>query len=182
MTVFGFSMEALLATGYAAFLAMVAFVLEVMARHMHRRSLRISHVGFTYHADRDIWICPRDQHLFPIFSDATRGKVIYQAPASACNSCPSKLACTDSSTGREIVKVANESIESGMLRFHRWFSLTLLLLASVIMIIELFRASGSTQRLFLAGILLILFVAGRQVFSTVGVGLVNAPPNAREPG
>ena len=166
----GFSMESMLAAGYAAFLAIVALALEVMARHTHRRSLRISTRGFTYDAGRDTWSCPRDQHLFPIFSDSTAGKVVYRAPASACNSCRSKAACTDSSTGREIVRMANESIESGMLRFHRCFSLTLLSLASVIIIIELFRTQGSTLRLLLGSILLILSVAGRQVFSTVRVG------------
>ena len=164
-----FSMELILAMGYAAFLAMVAFALEVMARHTHQRSLRISTIGFTYHADRDIWSCPQDQHLFPIFSDSIRGKVIYRAPASACNSCRSKAACTDSRTGREIIRMANESIESGMLRFHRCFSLTLLSLASFIVIIELFRTHGSTPRLLLAGILLLLSVVGRQVFRSVRV-------------
>ncbi len=170
----GFSIELILATGYAAFLAVAAFALEVMARHTHRRSLRISTIGFTYHADRDIWSCPQDQHLFPIFSDPVRGKVIYRAPPSACNSCRSKAACTDSSTGREVIRMPNESIESGMLRFHRYFSLTLLSLAGFIVIVELYRAHGSTARLLLAGILLLLFVAGRQVFSTVRVGTSEA--------
>ena len=91
----GFSTELVLAIGYAAFLAMAAFILETMARHVHRRCLRLSTVGFTYHPDGDIWRFPREQHLIPISSDSHRGKVIYRAPASACNSCCSKHACTD---------------------------------------------------------------------------------------
>ncbi len=169
----GFSMELVLAIGYAVFLAIVAFVLEMIARHMHQRSLQISTVGFTYHADRDIWSCPRDQHLFPIFSDVNHGKVIYRAPASACNSCRSKAACTDSTTGREITRMSNESIDSGILRFHRCFSLTLLALAGLIVIVELLRTQAPHPRLLLAGMLLLLFVAGRRLSATIRV---STPP------
>lgn len=171
----GFSMELVLAAGYAVFLAGAALVLEIMARHMHQKSLQISTVGFTYHADRDIWSCPRDQHLFPIFSDLNHGKVIYRAPASACNSCRSKAACTDSTTGREITRMTNESIESGMLRFHRCFSLMLLALAGLIVIVELFRSHALHPRVLLAGMLLLLFVVGFRL-STVIRG---SSPSAR---
>jgi hypothetical protein len=46
--------------GYAVFLALIALLLELAARHAHRRSLSISTVGFTYHPDRDIWRCPEE--------------------------------------------------------------------------------------------------------------------------
>ncbi len=178
----GFSMELVLAMGYAVFLAVAAFVLEIMARHMHQRSLRISTVGFTYHADRDIWSCPRDQHLFPIFSDANHGKVIYRAPASACNSCRSKAACTDSTTGREITRMTNESVESGMLRFHRCFSLMLLALAGLIVIVELFRSHASHPRVVLAGMLLLLFVVGLRLSTVIRVSSPSARASAASRG
>src|SRR5271155_4679829 len=98
----GVSLEFVLMLGYAVSLAFIALLLESAARHAHRRSLGASTAGFTYHPDRDIWRCPQDQHLFPIFSDTARGAVIYRAPAAVCNSCRSKAACTDSDHGREI--------------------------------------------------------------------------------
>lgn len=166
----GFSTELVLAVGYAAFLATTAFALEMMARHMHQRSLRISTIGFTYHPDGDIWSCPRDQHLVPISSDPQRGKIIYRAPASVCNSCHSKAACTDSLTGREIERTEDESIESGMLRFHRGLSLMLLSLASFIVIVELFRTHASHPRILLSAMLLLLSSVGLRLFNTVRVG------------
>ena len=160
-----FSLEVELAVGYAVFLTIVAFALEWMARHMHRRTVGISTVGFTYHPDRDLWSCPRDQHLFPVFSGPIRGKVIYRAPASACNACHSKAGCTDSTTGREIERIENESIESGMMRFHRGFSLMLLSLAALIVIVELLRTHASHPRLLLVAVLMILCVIGLRLSS-----------------
>lgn len=68
----------------------------------HRRSLSTSTIGFTYPPERDIWRCPQDQHLFPVFSDHVKGVIVYRAPAAACNTCKSKAACTTSDRGREI--------------------------------------------------------------------------------
>ena len=149
----GASLECILMLAYALSLGLIALLLEWVAGHAHRRSLRASTGGFTYHPDRDIWSCPRDQHLFPVFSDSVRGKVIYRASASACNTCPSKAACTDSSNGREIERNLSD-VEYGMKRFHRGISLTLLVLASLILIVELFRAGGVYPRLVLAMALL----------------------------
>lgn len=137
--------ECILMLAYALALALIAFVLEWIAGHAHRRTLRVSTAGFTYHADRDVWSCPRDQHLFPVFSDSVKGAVIYRAPASACNTCPSKSACTDSNQGREIEHNMGD-VEHGMKRFHRAFSFTLLVLASVIVVVELFRNDGIYAR------------------------------------
>jgi heme A synthase len=151
----GVSLECILMLAYALALALNALVLEWVAGHAHRRSLRVSTAGFTYHPDRDIWRCPRDQHLFPVFSDSLRGTVIYRAPASACNACPSKAACTDSNHGREIERNLAD-VEHGMKRIHRAFSFTLLVLASVILVVELFRSDGIYARTVLI-IVLILF-------------------------
>src|SRR5262249_14554637 len=71
---------------------------------------------------------PKDQHLFPVFSESVGGRVIYRAPAAACNACPSKAACTDSDHAREIERNLGE-VGSGMQRFHRLLSVTLLVLA-----------------------------------------------------
>jgi len=143
-------LECILMLGYALSLALIALLLEWVARHAHRRSLRHSTAGFTYHPDRDIWRCPQDQHLFPVFSDPASGRVIYRAPAATCNACPSKAACTDSSHGRKIEHNSLSDLEFGMKRFHRAVSLTLLVLASLILVIELFRTAGRYPRIVLA--------------------------------
>jgi heme A synthase len=144
--------------GYALSLTFIALLLEWIAGHAHRRSLGASTAGFTYHPDRDIWRCPRDQHLFPVFSDSAKRTVIYRAPAAACNACPSKAACTDSSNGREIERSDLSDLESGMKRFHRAVSLTLLALASLILFVELFRTGGLYPRIVLASTLMLFCV------------------------
>ena len=154
----GVPLECILMLGYACSLALVALLLEGIARHAHRRSLRSSTVGFTYHPDRDIWSCPKDQHLFPVFSDSAKGKVIYRAPAAACNACMSKAACTDSMHGREIELNNLGGLEQGMKRFHRAVSLTLVVLASLIILVELFRTGGLYPRIALASILMMFCV------------------------
>jgi len=174
----GFSMELVLAMGYASFLAIVAFVLELLARRMHQRTRGLSTVGFTYHPERDVWSCPRDQHLFPVFSDRQRGKVVYRAAASACNACPSKAACTDSNTGRVVERLENESVESGMLRFHRVFSFTLLLLSGLIVAIEFFRTHASQPRTVLAAMFLILLAVAVRLYSTIHLSTPKAQASA----
>jgi hypothetical protein len=149
-------LECILVLVYAIVLGLVAFLLECVAGYTHRRSMTMSTAGFTYHADRDVWRCPKDQHLFPIFSDSASGKVIYRAPAAACNACPSKAACTDSNQGREVHRNIGD-VESGMKRFHRAVSLTLLILASSAISVELFRVSGTIPQLVLV-FTLVLFV------------------------
>jgi hypothetical protein len=152
------SLEFILMLGYAIALGLIALLLEFAARHAHKRSLSISTIGFTYHPERDVWRCPRDQHLFPVFSDPAKGTVTYRAPASVCNACISKAACTDSDKGREIERNLAGSLEYGMQRFHRAMSLTLLTLASLILVIEVFRAGGFYPRAALAVVLTLFCV------------------------
>ncbi len=161
------SIEYVLVVGYAVFLGLVALGLEVLARHMHERSLKVNTIGFTYHADRDIWSCPRDQHLFPTFSDSQPGKVIYRASPAVCNACRSKAACTDSTTGREIERMESGSVESGMKRFHRVLSLTLLCLGSLILAVEFFRTQGANARLGLVVILMLLVAIGWRLMQKI---------------
>ena len=150
----GISLECVLMIAYAFMLGLIALMLDWAAGNAHRRSLGVSTSGFTYHPAHDRWSCPRVHHLFPVFSDSARGTVIYRAPASACNSCPSKAACTDSTRGREI-EMTNLT-EYGMKKFRRGVSLTLLVLASLILAVELCRAGGLYPRIIL-GIMLLLF-------------------------
>jgi heme A synthase len=148
------SLEFMLMLGYAVLLGVVALLLEFAAHHAHRRSLSISTTGFIYHADKDMWRCPEFQHLFPIFVDHAKGTVIYRAPASACNACRCKPHCTDSNNGREIERKNMGDLQFGMQRFHRAMSVTLFVLASLILIIEIFREGAFYPRVVLAGVLM----------------------------
>jgi hypothetical protein len=85
--------------------------------------------------------------------------VIYRAPAEACNACRSKAACTDSNNGREIERQDGKGIEYGMQRFHRAMSLTLLVLASLMLVVELFRAGGLYPRVVLLAVLAVFCLA-----------------------
>ena len=149
----GVPIEFMLMLGYAALLGVVALLLEFAARHAHRRSLSISTTGFTYHADKDMWRCPEFQHLFPVFVDHAKGSVIYRAPASACNACRCKTDCTDSNNGREIERKNTGELRFGMQRFHRAMSVTLFVLAILILMIEVFRDDVFYQRIVLVGVL-----------------------------
>lgn len=152
---------------YALSLAAIAFVLETVARHAHRRTVAASTAGFTYHRERDIWSCPENQHLFPIFSDPLKGRSVYRAPASVCNSCRSKAACTDSSEGRAIEKRTLEDLQYGMQRFHRAVSLTLLMLASLILAVEMFRTAGTYPHTVLGGLLALVAGTGWKLSGTL---------------
>lgn len=149
----GVPLECVLMLGYALSLGLIALLLEPVTRLIQRRSVGFSTAGFTYHPDQDIWRCPRDQHLVPVFSDCVKGTVIYRAPAATCNACPSKAACTDSDEGRQIERSSLSELEVGIARFHRGVSLTLLVLASLILVVELVRTGGLFPRIVLAATL-----------------------------
>lgn len=167
--------EFILMLGYAVFLAFVALGLEMVARHAHRRSLGVGTIGFTYHPERDIWRCPEDQHLFPVFSDHSKGLTVYRAPATTCNACKSKSACTDSDMGREVQQRTLNSLENGMRRFHRVFSLMLLLLASLILAIEFFRVPVLYPRAILASVFSVFCVTGWRLSKTLIDGCGTGP-------
>jgi len=164
----GVSLECILMWGYAVSLGAIALLLEWVASHASRRSIGASTTGFRYHTEKDIWTCPKDQHLFPIFSDHARGVVVYRAPASACNACPSKAACTDSDHGREIERCSVSDMRSGMKTFHRAVSLTLLALAGLILAVELFRAGSGYPRIVLATTLALFCAIIRRASAKLG--------------
>ena len=170
-------LECILMLGYAVSLALIALVLEWVAHHAHRRTLGLRTAGFTYHPDRDFWRCPENQHLFPVFSDSAKRTVTYRAPAAACNSCPSKAACTDSSQGREIERSNLSGLEYGMKRFHRAVSLTLLVLASAILAVELVRTGGLYPRVVLAAPLTLFFVRIRNLSAKLSQSIQHSRPS-----
>jgi hypothetical protein len=78
----------------------------------------------------------------------------YRTPAHACNACSMKQICTASDTGREIEHNPDSWLESELSRFHRGISLSLLLLAELLLVAEMIRHQRITELLFL-GLLLV---------------------------
>ena len=130
------SAEVYLAAGYAGLLFTIAFVLEWLSAHTHRRSLRYRTAGFTYEEQHDHWTCPEGQQLWPHEFDHERRLMRYRAKAHICNGCPRKEACTDSERGREIVRPLDPWPHSEAGRFHRVISLLLVVLGVMIVLVE----------------------------------------------
>lgn len=136
-------------------------VLEWLSAHTHRRSLRYRTAGFDYDATHDHWQCPEGQHLWPHEFDSDRRLVRYKAKAHICNGCPRKDACTDSDTGREIVRPLDPWPHSEAGRFHRGLSLLLVALAIFVVGIELARHHAPVEAVLLTGLLAVVAMVAR---------------------
>lgn len=166
--ILGVNIEVILAGGYALFLVGVALVLEVLARHSHRRSEHYRHSGFVYKRRLDVWECPTGHHLTRVETDQARRIARYRAPAHKCNVCHCKPACTDSDTGRELESRLDAWLQSELRRFHRGISLVLLLLAVLILAAEMVWHRDPRDWLVLVGLLLpIAFAGSRYLVSFV---------------
>jgi hypothetical protein len=136
MIVPGFPMEVLLSSAYAVFLLIIAAVLEALAKHSQRRADQYELAGFRYHPGFDRWECPEGNHLVRVDSDPSRCTVRYRAPARYCNGCKRKGDCTDSDSGRDIEHHLDLWLQTGLRQFHRGLSLTLIVLAGLLLVIE----------------------------------------------
>jgi len=154
--IFGVHVEVLLALVYALFLIAVACLLELLARRSQQRAEDYRLSGFVYFRDLDYFECPAGHQLVQLGTDRHRRIKSYRAPASACNSCPLKVNCTDSDEGRVLEKRWDMWIDSEIRRFHRAISITLLLLATLILIVEIVRYPEPHDRRALAVLLLSL--------------------------
>ena len=160
----GVHVEVVLAASYAIFLAGVAFILELLARHSHQRSERYRNSGFVYLHDLDVWECPANRHLRRIATDHQRRVVHYRAPADACNACALKRHCTDSDEGRLLKRPLDSWVESELRRFHRGISLVLLVLATLILIAETVRHGEPREVLFVVCLLVPIGLAETRLF------------------
>jgi hypothetical protein len=161
----GFHGEPLLAATYALFLVGVAFILELAARLSQQRSHRYEHSGFTYRRRMDLWECPAGQQLLRSEIDHQARVIRYRAVADACNSCALKANCTDSDEGRIIERHLDAWIGNELQRFHRGISLTLLLLAAVILIVEAVRYESPSDLALVCTLLAGIGIAGTHMFS-----------------
>jgi len=138
--------ETLVATGYALLLLVIAAGLETMGRHSHRRAGQYHNRGFRFHKHADHWECPQGARLERAEFDSELRVVRYRAAAHTCNGCPIKAQCTDSDSGRELSVPLDPWLSSAVGRFHRGISLTLLILAALIMAVELVRYGRGPER------------------------------------
>jgi hypothetical protein len=162
----GVHVEVVLAASYAIFLVAVAFVLELLARHSHKRSERYRNSGFLYLQKMDLWECPVGRQLTRADADYQRRIVYYRAPADACNACSLKNNCTDSDDGRLLESRLDSWLESELRRFHRGISLALLLLATIILVAEAVRHAAPRELLIVACLLLPVGIAETKLFAS----------------
>jgi hypothetical protein len=163
----GTPIETLLACGYAVFLALVAALLEVVARHSHRRTQALPTTGFTYNPHLDLWTCPTGRPLHRCDSDPHRRAVRYRAQAHHCNACTIKHRCTDSDEGRTIEHSPDSWLQSGLRQFHRGLSLVLLVLAFLVLMVELFRQSAFPQQLAIGLLAICIGGSGIRLLTTL---------------
>jgi hypothetical protein len=161
----GVDVQIQLAAGYAIFLAFVAAILELAARHSHQRTRKIPIVGFSYHPELDIWKCPNGKHLYRTELRLESSVVRYRAQAHHCNDCPIKYRCTDSDEGRVIEVQPDSWLQSELRKFHRGLSLTLLVLADLILVLAMLRHNNAREQMILILSVLCITAAGFRIVS-----------------
>jgi hypothetical protein len=166
--IWGIHLEVFLALAYALFLTGVAFLLERLARRSQKRADGYRNAGFIYFGEFDYWECPAGHQLVQLKTDHQRRVTTYRAPASACNSCSLKLNCTDSDEGRLLEKRLDTWLESELRKFHRGVSLTLLVLAAVILMGEIVRYPFPRDRELLVALLLLLVLTQSRLLPSLG--------------
>jgi hypothetical protein len=162
-----FSEETILALGYAGFLVAAAALLELVARHVHRRSEQATTSGFTYRRDLDVWECPDGRSLHREQTDTLLKVVRYRAEAHHCNTCVFKFRCTDSVSGRVIERRPDSWLDSGLYHFHRGMSLALLVLATMILFIEMIRNRSLRVEVLLAVSIIFISTVGLRLFQAI---------------
>lgn len=155
------NLEVFLASAYAGALVLSAFVLEWLSAHTHRRSLRYRTAGFEYSAERDLWVCPEEQSLWPVEFDREMRLVRYRAKPQICNACPRKRDCTDSDNGREVVRPLDPWPHSESGRFHRTVALLMVCLGGGILAVEAIRHHGLGELALLTGLLAAVVLSAR---------------------
>jgi hypothetical protein len=155
------SAEAVLAAVYAGMLTLIAFSIEWLSAHTHRRALRYRTAGFTYNPDHDHWLCPTGEQLWPHEFDRELRLVRYRARPAVCNVCHLKESCTDSNDGREIVRPLDPWPHSEAGRFHRVITLMLVVLALLVLMAALARNHDPAEVGVLVGLAALTLLAAR---------------------
>lgn len=144
-----------LTCGYAAFLLLAAYGLDLMAERTSRRSADWRSGSFTYHEDHDAWVCPEDQWLWPQSFDPDNRVMRYRASPTVCNSCPVKDTCTTSDSGREISRSVDPWPHSEAGRFHRGMACSMVVLAIVAPLVTMVGSSAAESGVLAAAAVLV---------------------------
>ena len=169
------SSEVLLAAGYASVLLLCSAVIEWLSAHTHRRSLRYRTAGFTYHVDHDHWECPEGEHLWPHEFDTERRLLRYRAKPHVCNACPRKDACTDSDSGREVVRALDPWPHSEAGRFHHGLSLLLVGLSLLVLVVAGARHHESSEAALVLALVALAAATGRWLLRDLRAHPTNFP-------
>jgi ABC-type branched-subunit amino acid transport system permease subunit len=161
--IFGVDGSVVMAAGYAVFLGLAAFGLELIARQSHRRAEQFHVIGFRFDAALDAWHCPTGKRLHRAEVRHGGRTVLYRAPAHHCNSCHIKARCTDSENGRTIERRLDSWLDSEIRRFHIGISLALLLLAALILAVEMVVHRRESDELILAVALAVVALPGARI-------------------
>jgi transposase len=73
---------------------------------------------FTYNADRDVYTCPGGTLLRFRGNNYVTQVRIYQAPTEACQACPIRSQCTDSTEGRKLNRHFDEEYRERVRGYH----------------------------------------------------------------
>ncbi len=149
-----------LVSGYATLLILVAHACDRTARRVAQRTQSWRTGSFTYHADHDAWVCPRDQWLWPVSFDPHLRTTKYRASAVVCNSCPVKQTCTTSNGGREIVREVDPWPHSEAGRFHRGIACSVALLALLLPMATLATSRQPLDAIVLLVVVVLVIVTG----------------------
>jgi hypothetical protein len=156
-------LEPVLASGYALLLVVIAGALEWMGQHSHRRADRYYTGGFRFRTDAAHWECPMGARLHMSDVNHELRVIQYRAPARTCNGCSMKPECTDSDNGRVISVPMDPWLRSAIGRFHRGISLSILVLAGLIISIEIFRHDHGMELPALGALMLMVSLLGSKL-------------------
>ncbi len=168
-----------LGVGYAVFLLLVAYGLDLAARRTAVRSRDWRSGTFTYHEDHDAWVCPEDQWLWPQSFDPDNRVMRYRASPTVCNACPVKSTCTTSDHGREVTRNVDPWPSSEAERFHRGIACAVAALAVAWPLLSMLGERSGTERLVLAGTAAVVALGGLPLWSHLRRSPAGFPEHVR---
>lgn len=143
---------------YATFLFVIAMLLERSAKAAYQRADPVRMEGFIYREEVEAYECKGGALLPVVEIDSLQQTARHIAPADRCRECGFKHFCTDDDRPREIKRSLQAWSETESGRFHRGISLTLLVLAALILLIVAFRFAGTSGEVAALAITLVIIL------------------------
>jgi hypothetical protein len=107
--------------------------------------------------------------------------VRYRGRPQICNHCPTKADCTDSDDGREVVRAIDPWPHSEAGRFHRGISLSVTIIAALILTAELVRNHSPAELLVLTAALGATVMVARHMHKAFRASPANFPASTLPP-